>query len=285
MEKHLIPTEYGLILSAFSHSPTLRGAAALLNMDPSGLVRKVQKMAEEFGLLQKSGNKWIITEKGLKLNRWYDESVARQKLVMNEKPVVRIASFTWLAEQYLIPNISRLNAQFSTSYTWSFKTTSSNLEQELINNRSDFVITGHPPNDPLVAHKRIFTKNWVVIVPVSWQKQVKGLEKTELDTFLQTKPFVRLASLSPAQILKFKPHKFIDVVIDGVIGVRSAVAQGLGWSCVPAMSIYELEAQKKIIKLDVQTLIKDDVSLWWLRSRKDLNPILKAVSQWLSEMQ
>lgn len=284
MEKHLIPAEYGLILSAFSHSPTLRGAATLLNMDPSGLVRKVQKMSEEFGLLQKAGNKWIITEKGIKLNRWYDESVARQKLALNEKPMIRIASFTWLAEENLIPKISHLSKHFSSQYTWSFKTISSDLEKELVNNRSDFVITGHPPNDPLVAHKKIFTKNWVTIVPISWQKSIKSLKKEELENFLQSKPFIRLTALSPSQILKFNPQTHADVVIDGVIGVRSAVAQGIGWSCLPAMSVLALEEQNKILKLDVPTLIKDDLSFWWLRSRKDLNPILKPISQWLSDM-
>jgi DNA-binding transcriptional LysR family regulator len=285
MEKHLIPTEYGLILSAFSHAPSLRGTAILLNMDASGLARKFQKMASEYGLLQKTGNKWIITEKGTKLNRWYDESVARQKLVINERPVVRIASFAWLAEQHLIPNLSRLNKDLRSSYTWSFKTISSDLEQELVNNRSDFVITGHPPNDPLVGHKKIFSKNWVTIIPAAWEKQTKDLSKSGLEVFLKTKPFVRLSSLNPEQILRFKPQQYADVAIDGVIGIRSAVAHGLGWSCVPAMSVSELVKHKKIITLDGLTLIKDDVSFWWLRSRKDLNPILKSIFQWLSGLE
>lgn len=285
MEKHLIPTEYGLILSAFSHASSLRGTATLLNMDASGLARKFQKMAADYGLLQKSGNKWIITEKGIKLNRWYDESVARQKLVFNERPQVRIASFSWLAEQHLIPNLHQLINYSGPSYTWSFKTISSDLEQELVNSRSDFVITGHPPNDPLIAHKKIFTKNWVTIIPATWEKQIKKLSKPELEDFLKTKPFIRLTTLNPEQILKFRPEKYADLAVDGVIGIRSAVARSLGWSCVPAMSVSELVEQKKIICIEVPTFIKDDFSFWWLRSRNDLNPILKPIFQWLSEME
>lgn len=279
MDKHAIPPEYGYILSVFSHSPSLRGTAASLNMDPSRLVRKFQKMADEYGLLQKAGNKWIITEKGLKLNRWYDESVARQKLVLNEIPLIRIASFTWLAEQSLIPSLPALSQHFPGEYTWSFKTNASNLEQELINNRSDFVITGHPPNDPSIAHKKVFSKNWVVIIPSSWKKQVKGMNVLEQEEYLKSKPFIRLTLKSPHEILNFRPQVYSDIQIDGVIGVRTAVAQGSGWSCVPAMSI--LDMKDKVHALDVSTNLKDEVSYWWLRSRNDLSPVLKKLGNWL----
>jgi len=123
------------------------------------LVRKFQKRASEYDLLLKSNNKWVITEKGHRIAQWLEESAAAQKMTSDEKPKIRITSFSWLAEQKMIPKFAELDSVTNLKYNWLFKTLSSDLEQEVISGRSEFVITGHAPNDPLIALKKVSSYN------------------------------------------------------------------------------------------------------------------------------
>lgn len=282
METYPIPPEYCLIISAFRQKGTLRGTALYLNTDPATLVRKFQKIASEYDLLLKSNNKWVITEKGHRIAQWLEESVSAQKLTLDEKPKIRIASFSWLAEQKMIPHFSEFESATNYKYNWLFKTLSSDLEQELISGRSEFVITGHAPNDPLVAFKKVSSYDWKVIIPSEWRKEVRSLKGDKLIEYLQTKPFVRLTAINPINILNFEVQNIFSLHIDGVIGIRSAVSSGLGWSCVPAMSAFELLNDEKILDLDIKTMTTDHISLWWLRSRKDSAAHSKTLLKWIA---
>ncbi len=178
MEKFLIPPEYCIILNALKTEGSLRGAATSLKIDPATLVRKFQILSTEYGLILKTNNKWVVTEKGERVILWLEGSIAHQKLILNEKPQMRIASFAWLAEQKLIPNFPMLDQLTKCKYSWVFKTLASDLEQELINGRSEYVVTGHAPNDPLIAFKKISSHSWKVIIPYQWKSEISRLNYT-----------------------------------------------------------------------------------------------------------
>ena len=280
-----IPPEYCLIVNAFSQATTLRQAALLLQTDPAGLVRKVQKISSEYGFLQKVGNRWVVTESGKRVAHWSEEFISGQKELIDQSPRFRMAAFSWLTEEMLIPQYPKLKSLNRSEMSWSFKMTPTDLEQELVNNRSDFVITGHAPNDPAVAHKKISRYPWVVIVPYSWKKNLAGFKENELIEFLNSKPFVRHAGLNPAKLFQFVPETQSELVIDGVVGLRAAVVAELGWSAVPAMSVVSFLKDKKLSKLEIPTSIVDEVSIWWLRARKDSAAQIKNLTKWISEFE
>jgi DNA-binding transcriptional LysR family regulator len=282
MDNFPIPAEYCLIVNTFSKVPTLRQVATLLNMDPAGLVRKVQRISEDFGFLIKVGNRWMLTESGHRVARWTEEYINSQKRLIEEKPQFRVAAFAWLTEEVLVPRFNELQSYSGKDVAWSFKMTAADLEQEIIHNRSDFVIHGHAPNDPAVAHKKIASFPWVVVVPISWKKNLPSGSSEKLLSYLNSKPFVRHSGINPAQILGFSPKKTADIIIDGVIGVRAAVIAEEGWSALPAMSVISASKQKLISKLEIPTNIRDDLSLWWLRSRKDSAQQVRILTKWLS---
>jgi DNA-binding transcriptional LysR family regulator len=283
MLNYPIPPEYCLIVNAFNQADTLRGAAQLLNADPAGLVRKVQKISAEYGFLQKVGNRWAVTESGRRVAQWTDEIINSQKKLQDEKPRLRVAAFTWLAEEILIPEYDRLNLACDERYLWSFKVIASDLEQELIQGRSDFVIHGTAPHDPAVAYKKISTYPWVVVVPYSWKKLVTGLSEDQVIAFLQSRPFVWHSATNPEQVLGFRPHQICGLTLDGVVGLRSAVAHGLGWSALPAMSARTYVSEKRLHTLCLRTHIQDEVSVWWLRARRDTGSISKTMIRWVAE--
>lgn len=283
MIKFPLDPQICVILNAFNKSSTLREAASFLGIDPPALVRKAQKIAEDTDCLQKVGNRWALTETGIRVAQWTDEIIVSQLNLLNEQPRLRIACFTWLAEEMLIPQLHQLTDLLSNKYQWSFNMTAGNLEQELMQSRSDFVITGHAPNDPTIAHKKIASYPWVVIVPFSWKRSISGLNENEIIEFLKLRPFIRHAQVNPEQTLGFAPTIISNIMVDGVIGLRSSVVNDLGWTVVPAMSIQSCINNRKVLKLDLKTSIIDHVSVWWLRSRKDTAGSARYISKWISQ--
>jgi DNA-binding transcriptional LysR family regulator len=75
------------------------------------------------------------------------------------------------------------------------------------------------------------------------------------------------------------------IAADGVIGLRSAVLHEQGWSVLPAMAVHHQIKAKKLFKVQLPTYMKDDVSLWWLRARKDMNEKAKVVAKWIGDFQ
>jgi DNA-binding transcriptional LysR family regulator len=283
MLKFTIPTEYCLIINAFNQTSSLRGAASLLGVDAPSLVRKVRKISLEFGYLEKAGNRWIVTESGRRVAQWTDEMIQSQSEMAQIKSSIRISSFAWLAEEMLIPNYPHLKILLKKDQTCTFKTTAANLEQELLQSRTDIVIQGHAPNDPTISYKKISSYNWVVVAPYSWKKSISNLSHIELIKFMNKKPFIRYLNLNPENLLKFSPNTMANITVDGVIGIRSAVVSGEGWSVLPAMSVHKYIKDKKMISLEIDTHIKDEVSVWWVRSRKDLTESVKLLTKWVSE--
>lgn len=283
MMKFTIPPEYCLIINAFNQAESLRSAAALLGMDPPALVRKVHKIATEFGYLQKVGNRWVVTEAGRRVAHWTDEMILSQSELAEEKSVLRLSSFSWLAEEMLIPEYHRLQKLLKGNPHCTFKMNASNQEQELLQSRTDLVIQGHAPTDPSIAHKRVSSYNWIVVVPYSWKKNYTGLTPHETIAALDKKPFIRHAHVNPEVILGFQPTTKSYVTADGVIGLRSAVHHGGGWSALPAMAASRYLKEEKLVKLNVPTFLIDDVSVWWVRARKDLTETARSTVKWISQ--
>lgn len=283
--KFLIPPEYGLIANAFNQATTLRGAAALLGMDPAALVRKVQVISQEYGLLEKIGRRWTLTDLGRRVAFWTEEMLNSQKLLVEETSQLRISAFPWLVEEALIPHFQNLETAFKTKLKWSFKMSGTDLEADLIHNRTDFVIHGKSPQDPDIAHRRIASYPWVAVAPYAWKNEVSRLSTKQLIDFLNGKYFCRHADLNPMTALNYSPDKIHDLILDGVIGLRSAVIKDMGWSALPAMSIQSALKEKKLIKLNLPITYSDDVSIWWIRSRKDISSHVKQIASWIQKIE
>jgi DNA-binding transcriptional LysR family regulator len=208
-----------------------------------------------------------------------------QKMLAEESPRLRISAYSWLVEEALIPNFSLLEASFQSKFKWFFKMGGTDLESELLHNRTDFVIHGTAPNDPSVAHRRISSFSWVAVAPSSWQREISRLSQKQLIDFLNTRSFCRHSDLNPTTVLAYTPDKIHDLIVNGVIGLRSFVINEMGWSVLPAMSIQSALKEKKLIKLNLPTTYRDDVSIWWMRSRRDVSSYAKQIATWIQRFE
>lgn len=284
MERFDIPPEDCVIVRALSQTASLREAAALLRCDPASLVRKVQRISVEHELLRKIKGRWVPTEKGQRMARWVEEGVLSQKLLLDERTRLRIATTMWMAEQILIPNMEHLSVETNRRFVWSVRTPKQGFESDLLNGAADFVVACHAPHDPAIAHKKVAPENWVVVIPVEWERPIKKLPFAEALGVLSSKPFIRHAELNPESLLPLESTASVsDLVVDNLISVRSAVENGLGWSCVPEILVRSALRMRRLAAARIPVHFKADVCLWWLRASRGSPQNARALGKWLAE--
>ena len=283
METFDISPDDCLVVHAVGRSKSLREAAALLNCDPASLVRKVQRIFTQHGLLLKIKGRWVPTEKGRRMAEWAEEGIHSQKVLLDERPRVRIATTMWMAEQVLIPNMEALSTESRRRYLWSIRTPKQEFEDDLISGFSDFAIVCHAPYDPAIGHKKVARENWIAVAPAAWGVETAKLPPRDLIKFLKERPFIRHAEINPDAILETgMADRISDFLVDNLISVRSAVEHGLGWSCVPEILVRSSLKRRTIVPLRLATRVSGDVCLWWLRTRPSSAQTVKTLAKWLA---
>ncbi len=265
-----------LILKAFKESQSLRDAAQLLNCDPAGLARKARRIADDHGLLQKINNKWHVTSKGLDLVAWTESAIQSQNRFMSQKGSFRIASTMWFAEEILAPNLRPLIESLGEEASVSISFPRKNFELSLLDGSFDYVVVCHPPESPEIAHKKIAKEKWVLVAPPSWRK-VRSLDE------LKSRPFIRHSDINLDLFIPgLNNLTESGIRINHLVGIRSAVSAGLGWSLVPQILV-ERQLQNGALKeVPCKLTINDrNICLWWLRSRYEARKHSATFASWL----
>ncbi len=284
MDKFPIEPNDCLILKAFKDSSSLREAANLLRCDPAGLARRVQFISSEYGFLQKINNRWQVTSRGLDLVVWTESSIQTQKKILSGKSSLRLSSTMWFAEELLIPNLSKLIKLFDSNTSVLLSSPQNNFELSLIDGSVDFVIVCHPPETPEIEHRQINQEKWIIVAPASWKKDLKAKNANGLD-LVKDRPFVRHKDIN---LDLFLPQKMqiIDsgVSIDNMIGIRSAVHEGLGWSLVPRILVSKYLKENRLIEIPYDIPMKDrNICVWWLRNNSQSKRQAAKICAWIKE--
>jgi Transcriptional regulator len=283
MDKFAISSDDCLILKAFKDSNSLREAAVMLGVDPAGLARRVQHISSTYGFLQKVNNRWQVTARGLDLVAWTESSIQAQKKILSAKSSLRIATTMWFSEEVLIPNLKSLQKHLGGNTQLSLSVPNKSFELSLIDGSVDFVIVCHPPENPEIEHKQLILEEWVLIAPPEWKKDLRGKNIIE---FFKVKPFIRHQQINEDIFLKdFGTLTDSGITIDNLIGIRSAVTQGLGWSVVPKLAVRSAIAEGKLLEVPYEIHIQDrKVCLWWLRNRYETRAQSSKLASWIKEL-
>jgi DNA-binding transcriptional LysR family regulator len=285
MERFLIPPDDCLILKAFKDSRSLREAASLLGCDPAGLARRVQQISNHYGFLQKVNNRWQLTSRGLDLVAWTESSIQAQKKILSAKSSVRIATTMWFSEEVLIPHLERLRTLLGENVSVSLSIPHKGFEASLIDGSVDYVIVCHPPENPEIEHKQIAEEKWVLIAPKSWQKELK-VNGERIFELLKTRPFIRHSEMNlDLFISDLGELSDSGVMIDNLIGIRSAVCEGLGWSLVPQMLVHRYLKSDRLVEIPFEIPTHDrKVCVWWLRNRYETKRQATKIASWAKEV-
>lgn len=283
MENYLISPEDCLVVRAIHQSSSLREAATLLSCDPGGLFRKVKRIAENHDLLCKLDGKWSLTPKGHGLLAWTEESIQSQKLAIEAKSNLRIATTTWFGEQVVIPNLAILKSSVPGLAQMSVSVPDGSFEDALKSGSVDIAVVCHAPYDPSVAYKKIADEQWVTVVPAKYQKQITNKTEKEVGEFLNSKTFIHHNKLNPNAVLSVEFHN-PTFTLDNLVGVRAAVVNDIGWSVVPRILVSEALKAKQVIEVkQLKPTIQNQVCIWWLRDRQDLKKTVAIFDQRLKE--
>ena len=284
MEKFPIDPNDCLILKAFKDSKSLREAAHLLGCDPAGLARRVQTISSEHGFLQKIGNRWQVTPRGLDLVAWAENSILTQKKILLGKSSLRIASTMWFSEELLIPHLPKLLELLGSNTSVLLSVPQNNFELALVDGSVDFVIVCHPPENPEIEHRQIREEKWVIVAPSGWQKELKAKGSKALE-ILKDRPFIRHTDINVDLFLQERMElKESGISINNLIGIRSAVCEGLGWSLVPRILVARYLEENRLIEVPYDIPVRDrNICIWWLRNRSDIKRQSGKFLTWIKE--
>lgn len=282
MNKYLVSPEDCLILVALQQNSSLRGAAQALNCDAGGLLRKVQRIADEHGLVSKVEGKWKLTQEGQALVAWTQESILSQHELMKSSVHLRIAATAWFAEQILIPASPSLQKAFDGRARIQYLTPDLGLEKSLLMGESDFVVACHAPENPSIAHKQLQTELWSLVVSAD----IVGKSRKPLNLdFLKDIPLIRHRDMNPEVFLleDMVSDPVEAMTADNLIGIRSAVMSGLGWSLVPTALVARELRQRNLVEIPCKIKMDRKVCVWWLRHSLHERKQHGLICKWVSE--
>lgn len=280
METFPVLPEDCLILRAVHESASLREAARILRCDPAGLLRKVQRIADESGLLRKVEGKWRLTDRGVLLVGWVEESILSQKKLLERERTLRLSCHLWMAEQFVLPSLPKLLARLPEPAGAEVAGTHQDFERELLRGQTDFVIACRPPEDPLIAHKNAVSEQWIVLAPAEWARKGRLKHADEI----KSRPFVRHKDMNPDLLFPVEDGVREAVTVDSLVAVRAAVAAGLGWSFLPRIAAREALESGKALELAHDFPMNRTISVWWLRHVRHAKTLAPTVCQWVKEV-
>jgi len=222
-----------------------------------------------------------LNEDGIKLVGWQEERIATQKKMLVGNSSVRIASTMWLAEEFLIPNLSDLKHKLGNDINFQLTTPDKDFETHLTEGACDFVIVCHPPEDPAIAHRSLFKEEWSVVAPASLK--TKG-HKLSFNDLLK-KSFVRHDKINPDifHLDAAALSKVTALTVNNLIANRSAVLHGLGWSIVPKILMLDLIKSKQVVVVEREIEMDRKMCVWWLRRRVDSKKLSTTICQFIQE--
>lgn len=274
-----------LILKAIKESKSLREAASRLACDPAGLARRIQAISNQHGLIQKVHNRWQVSQRGLNLIAWVEQSMQSQNQVLLAKSSVRIATTMWFSEEVIVPNLASLKDATGKPTPASIYVPSSGFEMAVIDGSVDFAIVCHPPESPEIEHRQVIEEKWTIIAPKAWQKELKN-HSLDPWTVLSQKPFVRHNEMNLDLFLPKSTYKFVEspFSMDHMTGIRSAVCEGLGWSIVPLLLVSRYIQEERLVEVSQPLAIPDrKVCIWWLRNRHEMKRQAPRIFSWVKQ--
>lgn len=278
MKFELSSTECEIVYQ-FERNQSLEELAVKLGRDISVVSRNIKAIAEKSDVFEKRNGRWMLTEKGLALNKWTEESIYSQRLVLKQQKSVTIASTREFASRILMPEITKLTSDNET--TVSIMSSDNGIEKLLLGGQADFGFDCGRPTDPLIAYKTVARESFALVASKDYIKKNKIKRKEDLSDadylhFTRSSLFI----LGNDDGAKRSFGTFSDIST-----LREACKLGHGWAILPYYTVVsELkEGTLKIIPGHKSNHMLFGV--WWVRDRKSISPWVEKALIWLADQE
>lgn len=277
-----------LLLYAIYQSGSIKNASLLLKKDPSVILKRVQKISQETALIEKMNGTWTLTEKGKKLAMWAKDMQLTQQNVLDAPTMLRLGAQTFFIDRILCPQLTKSPfKEIAQTHKLEVLSPAAGLEASLLKGTVDIAFACGRPTDPQIGFKKVCDERWSLICTPKMAQKIEGKKPEDRLKKLLDLPFLRHKSLIPEDMLKIERNKIKTLLtFDTVGGLRSAAANGLGWTMLPMASIYDELKEGKLLDLSESlqlNLKKDFLGIWWLKENKSVKDHIAPLLKWLQQ--
>lgn len=267
------------IIYEFQQSQSLEELAQKLGRDISVVSRNIKAIAEKSDVFEKRNGRWMLTEKGFALNKWTEESIYSQRLVLQKQKNITIAATREFASRILIPKIQLLTQE--SDVTVSIVSSDNGIEKLLLNGDADFGFDCGRPTDPLISFKHVARESFALVASPTYLKKNKIKLKADL---LET-DYLHFSRSSLYIMSGETKSKRAFGTFSDISTLREACKMGHGWAVLP---YYTVVNELKDGALKIVPGHKSQpmhFGVWWVRERKSISPWVEKALQWLSDQE
>ncbi len=237
-------------LEAFDRAGSLAELSRELNLDKGFTSRKLTKIASSAPVLTKVLGKWMLTQQGQELVKWYKAAKESQKIILTGKSELIIGTTQLVSERRLIPQ-GHLILKSTGHKKFKILTSFGALDAALLPSKVDCIISCDIPHHPEIRFKKLFSSPFVLVRPSSWRGEIKSLEE------LFKRPYVSHSDIEVRELLKMEEAVSNPIAtFDHLVGVREAVSAGLGWAILPEYAVERELTSRKLIEITEVTLAR-----------------------------
>jgi DNA-binding transcriptional LysR family regulator len=267
------------VLLVFEKAHGLSELAKNLGRDISVVSRILKSISEKSDVLEKNKGRWRLTERGKKLNRWTEDAILGQQVLLGGQKHLKIATTREFATLILMPQARALIGD--EDITLSIFTSDDGIEEMILSGEADFGFDCGRPFDPAVAFKRVARESFVCVASPTFLKKTGAKNYKEVQTSDHLK-FVRGHNFHSDIDSGMSRHygSFNDIAT-----IREACKLGYGWAILPYYTVAQEITRKELRVLPGLKQDDEQFGVWWSRERKSLGPWVKKAALWLSKQE
>lgn len=269
------------ILLAFENHPSIEKLSIVLRKDISNISRALKKIHEKLPVVEKQNNRWQLTELGKKLNQNTRDAIQFQQTLLKQQTYLKIGTNREFASHILGERFSEIQSLLPDTQLriCAFE---EGTEKALLDGVIDIGIDCERPFSPDIAYKLLLPEKIVLVCSAEFKK-INALEIKQNRIF--ELPHLLCDRLSPDHLLKKQDyHLNIKASFNDIATTRSACVAGQGWALLPQYSVQHELDKKKLVLVDVDIKGESSYGVWWLRSRKYLEPQIENLKNWLRKV-
>jgi len=250
---------------------TLEGIAKNYQRDTSVISRRFKDISFKAAVLVKEEGQWKLTDLGLEMANWAQESIQQQQAIMSQKQLIRIATTRQFAALKLAPSLASILDL--TKYRVELLTTDEGVESLLLSDKADIALDCGAPYSPDIAFKSV-AKEDMGIVCTKQSLKLSGRPENYIH-------YERNSLNLYFEITQSLQHPFITC--NDISSIKSLILAHQGWSILPFYTVDELVRGKKLIWQSHSKIKQLQFGVLWPRKNKRFEVVVDRCLEWLKK--
>lgn len=272
------------LLCALQSTASLRELAVAVRKDASVLSRQLAAIATKAPVLEKIQGRWALTAMGQDVVKWAQDSIRDLEKVFDQRSILKIATTREFGAKVLAPGLKKLLALYEKDFLIHVVTSddsqNGSVEKLILNGEAECGIDCGRPRDPLIAFRFAMEERFGIYAAPRLFGKAPGVPKT-LEELLGF-PCLQYTRMPASRYLELEREVPLTAgYFNDLATLAEACAQGMGWAVLPSYAVKRKIEAKRLVALDLKPIAADHFGVWWLRSRKQSEELVRPLLKWL----